>query len=306
MSNGMKKITMLLLAGFLAVFFAPRAEAVKFAVMGDTKDFVAGNEAGAFQQAVAKIKKKKPAAVFVVGDLINDCTDDAACQTYWNNWKSAAGPLLKKTYPVMGNHDRVNVSGEAADLLWQEVFNLPTNGPAGFSELTYSFNKGNSHFVVLNSSKPQYNLINAVQREWLEQDLALNRKKKHQFVFFHAPAYPASLHIGSSLDAYPTERDALWEILDRHKVSAVFVGHEHFFNRRLINSSIFSGAANSIYQFTVGRTDVTETYPAPQSGMSEYYSLEQSFAIVNAKKKNVKIDLYSTGGKLLNSFRYRK
>jgi len=302
----MKKIIFTFCAAFVSiVLFLPHpSQAVTFALMGDTKDFLAGS--GAMESAVKKIKKKKPRAVIVLGDLINDCADDSTCRNYWNSWKSAAAPVLKKTYPVMGNHDRVNVSGEAADSLWQEVFNLPANGPQGFSELAYSFNKGNSHFIVLNSSKPINNLINSAQRDWLEQDLALNRKKKHKFIFFHAPAYPASLHIGSSLDAYPAERDALWEILDRHKVSAVFVGHEHFFNRRLINSSVYSGAANSIYQFTVGRTDVTESYPVPQSGMSEYYSLEKSFAIVNAKKKSVKIDLYSTSGNLLHSFRYKK
>lgn len=303
MSNGMKKITILLLAGFLAVFLAPRAEAVKFAVMGDTKDFVVGNKAGAFQQAVSKIKKKKPAAVFVVGDLISDCMDDATCRDYWNNWKSVASPLLKKTYPAMGNHDRVSAN---ADTDWQNNLNLPTNGPADFQETVYSLNKGDSHFVVLNSSKPQYNLINSVQREWLEQDLTLNRKKKHKFIFFHAPAYPASLHIGSSLDAYPAERDALWEILDRYNVSGVFVGHEHFFNRRLVNSSVYAGATSLIYQFTVGRTDITETYPAPQTGMSDYYYLDQHFAIVETKKKSVRVDLYSVSGTRLNSFRYKK
>lgn len=302
----MKKNTILFCSALIIfAFFAPQpSRAVTFAVMGDTKDFLTGS--GIMASAVAKVKKKKPSAVIVVGDLINDCTDNSTCQNYWNSWKSTATPILKKTYPAMGNHDRVNSSPEAADALWQEVFSLPNNGPEGFGELTYSFNKGNSHFVVLNSSKPNNNLINSTQREWLEQDLAANRKKKHTFVFFHSPAYPASLHIGSSLDVYPTERDALWEILDRYKVSGVFVGHEHFFNRRKIDSSIFPSAQNSIYQFTVGRTDVSEIYPAPQSGMSEYYSLEQSFAIVKTSKKSVKIDLYSTGGTRLNSFRYKK
>ena len=298
----MKKVAIIPL---LASFFLPlRSHAVTFAVMGDTKDFLSGS--GTLASAVSKIKKKKPRAVLVMGDLINDCADDTACRSCWNSWKSVAAPILKKTYPVMGNHDRVNVSGEAADSLWQEMFDLPENGPDGCSELVYSFNKGNSHFVVLNSSKPSNNLINSTQRDWLEQDLTAARKKKHKFVFFHSPAYPASLHIGSSLDTYPAERDALWEILDRHGVSGVFVGHEHFFSRRKIDFSVYPSAQNSIYQFTVGRTDVSETYPAPQTGMSEYYSLEKSFLIVDAKKKSILLKLYDVDGNLLNSFRYRK
>lgn len=296
-----KNITFLCLALILATLFAPRpSRAVTFAVMGDTKDFLAGS--GAMASAIKKIKKKKPQAVIVVGDLINDCSDDTTCQSYWNSWKSVAAPILKKTYPAMGNHDRVSAN---ADADWQNTFALPQNGPANFQETVYSFNKGNSHFIVLNSSNP-YNLINSVQRAWLEQDLALNQKKKYKFVFFHSPAFPASLHIGSSLDTYPAERDALWEILDRHKVSAVFVGHEHFFNRRLVNSSVYPSATGSIYQFTVGRTDVEEIYPAPQSGMSEYYSLEKSFAIVETKKKKISMKLYSVNGNLLNSFTFKK
>src|SRR4030042_585744 len=280
----MKRIIFPVLASIL---FSPLcSHATTFAVMGDTKDFLAGS--GAMASAVAKVKKKKPSAVFVVGDLINDCTDDATCQNYWTSWKSVAAPILKKTYPVMGNHDRVSAN---ADTDWQNNFDLPKNGPDAFQETVYSVNKGNSHFVVLNSSNP-YNLISGVQREWLEQDLTGSRKKKNKFVFFPSPAFPASLHIGSSLDTYPAERDALWEILDRHNVSGVFVGHEHFFNQRLINSSVYSGATNSIYQFTVGRTDTTETYPAPQAGISEYYNLENHFAIVKTSKKSVKVDLY--------------
>lgn len=298
----MKKILSLVI--LIGIFFPVQSSAVTFAVMGDTKDFLVGS--GTFQSAVAKIKKKKPSVVLVMGDLISDCVDDSTCRNYFASWKSVAAPILKKTYPVMGNHDRVNVSGEAADALWQEVFNLPASGPDGYSELVYSFNKGNSHFIILNSSKPSNNLINSAQRDWLEQDLIINKKKKHKFVFFHSPAYPASLHIGSSLDVYPDERDALWEILDRYNVSGVFVGHEHFFNRRLINSSVYSGASNSIYQFTVGRTDTTEVYPAPEAGMSEYYNLENHFTIVKTSKKSVKVDLYSTSGTRLNSFRYKK
>jgi len=298
----MKKIIFFLLISSL--FFPRQSHAVTFAVMGDTQSFQSGS--GSFASAVANIKKKKPQVVVVVGDLISDCADDNACRNYWSSWKSIAAPILEKTYPAMGNHDRVNASVEAADALWQEVFSLPTNGPSGFSELAYSFNKGNSHFVILNSSKPNNYKVDSAQRSWLEQDLAAARKKKHKFVFFHMPAYPVSGHIGSSLDVYPEERDALWEILDRYEVSAVFNGHEHLFSRRKIDSTLYPGAQNSTYQFTIGGTDTAYIYSAPEVGMTEYYSLEQNFAIVNAKKKSVKVDLYATNGTLLHSFRYRK
>jgi len=298
-----KKIFLFVLAAaFSFAFFSECAFAVTFAVMGDTKDFVAGNAAGGTQLAAKLIKKKKVRATIVVGDLINDCLDEATCATYFANWKSAVASILKKTYPAMGNHDRVCSN---ADALWQSTFSLPKNGPVGYSELAYAFNKGDSHFVVLNSSKPENNVVNADQRNWLEQDLTQS-KKKNTFVFFHAPAYPVSAHIGSALDAYPAERDALWEILDRHKVTAVFSGHEHLFARRKIDSSIFSGATRSIHQLIVGNTD-TAASPAPLAGLTDYFNLEKHFLIVKTSKKKIVTVLYSaTTGKKLNSFSFKK
>jgi len=303
MRKKIKKRIIALLAVFLFIFFlSGNALAVTFAVMGDGQYFEAGNSNGALQTAAAQIKKKKVRSVVAMGDLKGNCYDDATCLSYFNAWKSAVSPIYKKTYPVMGNHDRL-YSG--ADALWQSVFKLPANGPENFSELAYAFNKGNSHFVVLNSSKPNDYIIDFNQRNWLEQDLSQN-KKKYVFVFFHMPAFPVTSHIGSALDAFPAERDALWEILDRHRVTAVFSGHEHIFARKKIDSSVFSGATNSIYQFTVGNTD-SIAYPAPEEGLVDYYSPEKHFLVVKAENKKIVTQLYSaTTGRRLNSFSFKK
>ncbi|HBU24802.1 MAG: hypothetical protein A2374_01605 [Candidatus Moranbacteria bacterium RIFOXYB1_FULL_44_23] len=297
-----KKLLILLVAAFSFVLFSNKSFAVTFAVMGDTQSFEAGNANGALQKAAKKIKRKKIRAAIVMGDLKSDCYNDTTCLSYFNNWKSAISPIYRKTYPVMGNHDRT-YSG--ADAIWQSVFKLPTNGPENYSELSYAFNKGNSHFVVLNSSKPDSYIIDSNQRNWLEQDLSRNRKK-NIFVFYHMPAFPVSSHIGSALDLYPEERDALWKILDRHKVTAVFSGHEHLFVRKKIDSSVFLSASNSIYQFTVGNTD-TSAYPPPQEGSSEYYYLDKHFLIVKAKNKKITTELYSAvTGKKINTFSFKR
>src|SRR5665647_1636144 len=115
---------------------------------------------------------------------------------------------------MMGNHDRTGRS--SSDSAWQNTFDLPTNGPDGYSELVYSFDFQNSHFIVLNSEKSKASTIDQVQRDWLEKDLSAN-KKGNTFVFFHEPAYPVSSKIDASLDAHPDERDALWNILVRYK-----------------------------------------------------------------------------------------
>ena len=129
------------------------------------------------------------------------------------------GSLLPKTYAMQGNHDRTG--DDKTDNVWRSSFNFPTNGPSEFSEQVYSFDFKNSHFVVLDSDKPKEHLINSEQRSWLEKDLAAN-KKENTFVFFHEPAYPVSSKITESLDKEPSERNALWQILEKHNVTGCF------------------------------------------------------------------------------------
>lgn len=273
--------------------------AVNFAVLGDTQNFMRGNDN--YQESVDSVSKiENISAVFVMGDLINNCHNDATCQKYWDKWKTIANPILNKTYPVMGNHDRVNAN---ADAQWQSNFDLPTNGPTGYAETVYSLDKENAHFVILNSNPGH--IINSIQRDWLEQDLNKNQEKEYIFVFFHAPAFPSSAHIGSALDKNAADRDALWNILDRYNVTAVFTGHEHLFSQRLIDSTVFPGATHPIYQFTVGNT-AAKTHKAPKEGVAEYYYLGEHFAVIEAFDQKVKLDLYNPSGKKIYTFSFEK
>lgn len=263
-----------------------------FAILGDTQYFKPGTNGG-FQRAAKNIKKLNPELIFAVGDLISSCDGKSECDGKLDEWKKILGDFVPRTYVMMGNHDRVGE--EKADEAYRRHFNLPTNGPSGFSELTYSFDHENSHFVVLSSDKPEENLINEEQRNWLEQDLSRN-KLENIFVFFHEPAYPTNSKIGESLDANPKDRDALWEILTRHKVKAVFSGHEQIQSRRSING---------VYQFVFGNTD-SSNHEAPKPGTTEYYYIGQAFGLVEINGDSITVKTYSVDGKLLNSFNLKK
>jgi len=174
-------------------------------------------------------------------------------------------------------------------------FNFPKNGPAGFQGFTYSFDLKNSHFVVLDSDKPRENMINDTQRSWLEKDLAKN-KKENTFVFFHEPAYPVSSKIGESLSVNNKDRNALWDILVRHRVTAVFSGHEHIHSRKNING---------VYQFVIGNTQ-SFNHDAPKPGMAEYSYVGPHFAIVTVDGKKINVKIYKTDGVQINSFDFTK
>lgn len=279
---------------------APAAEqttdenSFSFAIIGDTQYFKAANPNGNFQKAAAKIKAMDPALVFAVGDLVSSCDGDSKCSAKYSAWKKVVGTLLPKTYAMQGNHDRTG--DDKTDNIWRDSFAFPTNGPSGFSEQAYSFDYKNSHFVVLDSDKPKEHLMNGDQRAWLEKDLA-GSKKENTFVFFHEPAYPVSSKITESLDKESSERDALWQILEKYHVTAVFNGHEHLVSRRKIGN---------LYQFVFGNTD-SFNHGLPAKGVAEYSNQGQGrFGFVKVSGKEITVETLDSGGNILNTFAFSK
>jgi hypothetical protein len=193
----------------------------------------------------------------------------------------------------MGNHDNAENKGVKA---WQEAFDFPTNGPTGYSELAYSFDFKNSHFVILDSNSPEMHAIDNTQKSWLEQDLFKN-KKENIFVFFHEPAYPVSSKIGESLDKQSSNRDALWQIFEKHGVTAVFSGHEHIVSRRKIGNT---------YQFVLGDTD-SFNHDLPEAGIAEYANQGQGrFEIVNVNEKKITVETLDSENEELDSFTFSR
>lgn len=289
----MKKIRAGIIALIIIFSLASQsAHAFSFAVIGDTQKFKTGKKS-ALRQAAGNIAAADVDFTIMMGDFCSGRN----CAKQLRRWKSAASPLFPDIYGVRGNHDLVSPD------IWQSIFNPPANGPSGYIGWTYSFDYGNSHFIVLDTSRVYQHLINSNQRDWLEQDLAANTKE-NVFVFFHEPAFPVGHKIGKSLDADPGNRNALWEILDSYNVTAVFSGHEHIYSRKKINSSVFSGAENSIYQFIVGNTD-SYSHSKPRRSV-EYYYRQKSYLITEVSGGQITAKLYSVNGALLNTFSFEK
>jgi 3',5'-cyclic-AMP phosphodiesterase len=281
-----------------------RDSILTFAVLGDTQRFDAGNSQGNFQKAAAEISKLNPDLVVAVGDLIGGCEGKSSDAKDYADWKKIIGPLAAKTYAVQGNHDRVS-DGGSCDKIWQDAFNFPTNGPSGFSELTYSLDLKNAHFVFLDSIKPDGHQINDTQRTWLDQDLAKN-KMEDTFVIFHEPAFPVSSKIGESLDTQASQRNALWQILDKYNVTAVLNGHEHIVSRRKVDSKVFPEAKNLIYQLVFANTD-SFNHDLPKPGIAEYASQVQgSFGFVKVNGKDITVETHGPDGKTLDTHTFSK
>jgi hypothetical protein len=270
-----------------AVSNSEEAETTKFsfAVIGDSQNDPS-NPLGNLSQAAQNIEKQKVDFVLAMGDLVSSCNNEKECLPKLKKWKSF---FKQAVYPTQGNHDRTGK--EKADKIWINFFNLPTNGPSKFSEIVYSFNFKNTHFVSLASDNPEESIINKTQRAWLEADLAKN-KQKNIFVFFHEPAYPINSKIGEGLDANPSERNALWAILKKYKVTAVFSGHEHIAARKRIDG---------VYQFIFGNTDSFD-HLAPVKGAVEYSFVGSNYGIIEVVGEVTTVKTFSADGALLDTF----
>jgi hypothetical protein len=89
-------------------------------------------------------------------------------------------------------------------------------------------------------------------------------------------------------------------------VTAVFNGHEHIVSRRKIDSSVFPGAKNPIYQLVFGDTDSFD-HALPAPGIAEYAHREQGcFGLVKVIGKQISIEVHNKNGDLLDNISYSK
>ncbi len=193
-----------------------------FIVMGDNRS---GDDI--YRKIVALAVERKPDFVVNTGDVIATPGNKGEWTRFW----AMSRPITVPYFLTVGNHD-ANPRLWYSENTFKEQVDLPGN------ELYYSFNAGNSLFVVLDSYQDDHERrITGKQLTWLESIL-LNSDKVHKFVFLHHPLYTdpgKGSHAGDCLDEYPKDRDRLEALFVKAKVDAVFAGHEHFYQRKTID-----------------------------------------------------------------------
>jgi 3',5'-cyclic AMP phosphodiesterase CpdA len=186
----------------------------------------------------------------------------------WAKFWEMSKPIKAPYFLTVGNHD-AHAKMPRSEKIYKEEVDLPGN------ELYYSFTAGNSLFIVLDSSlDDQEKRIIGEQFKWLEAVL-VNSTKKHKFVFLHHPLYSdlgKGHHAHDSLDKYPESRDKLQALFTKYKVDAVFAGHEHYYERRIVDGVLYIitggggapiydmeayGGFNHFVQVTVNRDKVS-------------------------------------------------
>ena len=185
---------------------------LRFVVYGDTRD---GHDVHA--DIVSKVLAAEPAVVLQTGDLVHHA--DAADE--WAKFDHITAALRERVpyYPARGNHD-VGVKSYYEARVTQPILSG--------NKLYYSFEKGNVHFVTIDTQQPLE--AGSTEYAWLDDDLA----KAHvagRFIipFFHKAIFSIGPH---SLEGDVRGlRLILHPLLRKHGVTLAFEGHDHLYYR---------------------------------------------------------------------------
>jgi len=167
--------------------------------------------------------------IFTAGD---NC-DNGQNELQWNGmFEGLKGIIESRPYMMCtGNHDNRGYISyfpepvgkyylEHADFFdFQFGAAYPENGPEGYTGENYSFDYGNTHFLVLGINAPD------VVEDWAYEDLQ-NSNKTWKLGAYHFPIYPV-MPEGQNNDGYPWLRKPI----EDGRLDILFEGHEHSFAR---------------------------------------------------------------------------
>ena len=239
---------------------------------------------------------------------ITDVLNSDVMQSYkqYAFWRGMVANLMETgTYvvPVPGNHEvqckrcgkKAQVENENAwrdnmgDLILDTArFNSPLGKPLNFdpknypsvspngittdqSQLSFSFDVGTNHFVVINTDAVGFD--GHAPTTWLDADLtaAENKGAKHIFIFGHKPAFyyeftGFSKSATNSLnDTDPAAAKDFWNVVNAHKAT-YFCGHEHEYNvsqpLNLKSYQVLVGTGGSPFDAAVPVAPATLTTPS--------------------------------------------
>ncbi len=223
-----------------------------FVVIGDTQDSVMDTKFGInpfLPNLFKAIATEKPDFILHTGDCISgEYTSDNSpiagnFTGMYGHFMKAATPVYNYSshsgipiYTIRGNHDNGNryegnESLKAAYLL-TIARDLPTNGPEGETQLTYSFSHKGAMFIGIDEYIPHDGKTATVNQEWLDSVLT-DTSTPYIFVWGHSPAYPLNINgiDPYTMSLFPEDRDAFWNSLTSHKIPIYFCGHYHLYCR---------------------------------------------------------------------------
>jgi hypothetical protein len=186
--------------------------------------------------------------------------------------------ILKQAFlwPTLGNHDTAGSTNPPTSLPYYQMFTLPTNGEAGGiasgTEDYYSFDRGNIHFVCLDSMTSDRSPT-AAMATWLRNDLAATAQT-WLIAFWHHPPYSKGSHDSDTESELVQMRQNILPILEDYGVDLVLTGHSHSYERSFLLDGHYGTSGtltpSMIKDSGSGRPSGTGAYTKPSSGIAPH------------------------------------
>src|SRR6185295_16523433 len=225
-----------LLLAFLIPFCSRGAESYSFITAGDMRGFIGPGVPGKrYFDGLCETLAKIGPGEFMVSP--GDCDPPGPIRGVIDQYLGTN----YLWYPVVGNHDAARESNMAWLKKWARngIPHLARSGPPGSELTTYSFDFGNSHFVVINdyfdgkSETAGKDDLPDVILQWLEKDLVAT-KQQLIWVFGHKPIETQAdmdsgriRHAKESISTNAVQLARFLALLKVHHVRAYICGHTH-------------------------------------------------------------------------------
>lgn len=170
---------------------------------------------GVFGKIYSAALSENAAFALYGGDMVNEETDASE----WSTLFSSADFSRIPSMPVTGNHTNGST--------YMSYFALPLNGPENYKELFYSFDYGNAHFVMLDSSymgNTEDIVVDEIS-EWLRDDL-YSTNKKWKIAVMHHPMYTITASSKDEARAEAMRKNYL-PIMEQGGIDIILCGHQH-------------------------------------------------------------------------------
>ena len=181
------------------------------------------------RDAYYNLDSVKTDVVLTLGDNAYSSGTDSE---YTSNFFNIYNDLFRHApvWATRGNHEKNPGVYETA---FTHPKNAESGGVSSGTELYYSFDYGNIHFVCLDSFTLS-NLNGTAMHTWLEADLA-STTQKWIVAFWHHPPYSrSSSHDSDSEPGQKITREKANPVLERYGVDIQLGGHNHFYSRTVL------------------------------------------------------------------------
>lgn len=177
---------------------------------------------------------KSALALFPETELALHCGDviESVNSKSWSDMLDPSAEYLRRipTMVISGNHETSYAGTSGVKMQYDHFYTDMPEQASVVDGYFYSFNYGNTHFVMLNTNKQDSTGLSDEQLTWLKRDLEENTAK-WTLVLMHHPMYSTGCNSTDRWqDSFMLAMQAqLSPIFAEHGVDAVLSGHDHVY-----------------------------------------------------------------------------